>query len=129
MSARWRVAVIGAGRVVERVHLPILRALAGVEVVAIFDPDGFQEPSILSIMLGLGVMPQAHDPFVELIDEAALRTHFVRLRAAIAQTVAGMPDHADYIARHVLADAVRLPSAQGTPVTIAAARLTSAATG
>jgi predicted dehydrogenase len=39
MSARWRVALIGAGRVVERVHLPILRATAGVEVVAIHDPD------------------------------------------------------------------------------------------
>jgi tryptophan halogenase len=97
--------------------------------VAILNPDGFQEPSMISIMLGLGVMPQAHDPFVELIDEAPLRTHFARLRAAIAQTVAGMPDHADYIARHVLADAVRLPSAQGTPVTRAAAPLTSAAPG
>jgi predicted dehydrogenase len=39
MSARWRVAVIGAGRIVERVHLPILRALPGVEVVAIHDAD------------------------------------------------------------------------------------------
>jgi predicted dehydrogenase len=39
MTSRWRVALIGAGRVVERVHLPILRAMAGVEVVALYDPD------------------------------------------------------------------------------------------
>ncbi|HEY9023633.1 MAG TPA: tryptophan halogenase family protein [Burkholderiaceae bacterium] len=71
--------------------------------VAIVDRDGFAEPSFISILFGLGVEPRAVDPFIERIDERALRTHFARLRSAIFGTVAGMPDHADYIARHARA--------------------------
>jgi hypothetical protein len=71
--------------------------------VAIIDRDGFAEPSFISILYGLGVEPQAWDPFINRIDERALRTHFARLRSAIAGTVAAMPDHADYIARHACA--------------------------
>ncbi len=68
--------------------------------VAIVDRDGFAEPSFISIMFGLGVTPQAWSPFIDRIDEAALRAHFARLRQAIAGTVGAMPDHADYIASH-----------------------------
>ena len=67
--------------------------------VAILDRDGFAEPSFISMLFGLGVVPGAWDPFIDRIDEQALRTHFARLRSAIAGTVAAMPDHADYIAR------------------------------
>jgi tryptophan halogenase len=74
--------------------------------VAIYDPDSFVEASWVSIFLGLGLIPQGHDPLVDLIDETALRTHFTRVRAAIAGTVGRMPDHADYIARHVRADPI-----------------------
>jgi len=38
---------------------------------------------------------------------------FIRLRAAIAHTVAGMPDHGDYIARHVQAAARVAPHRAG----------------
>lgn len=65
---------------------------------------GFLEPSWVSIYLGLGLWPERLDPFVEQVDEQALLTHFMRLRQAIAGTVAGMPVHADYIERHVKAD-------------------------
>jgi tryptophan halogenase len=73
--------------------------------VAVLDPDSFAEPSWVSLFLGLGLRPEACDPFVDLIDVQALLQHFVRLRQAITQTVAGMPDHADYIARHARAQA------------------------
>jgi tryptophan halogenase len=72
--------------------------------VAIHDPEGFAEPSWVSILFGLGLMPQTYDPFIDRIDEAQLRAHFARVRTAIAQTVQGMPDHGDYIARHVRAE-------------------------
>ena len=72
--------------------------------VAIVDRDGFAEPSFISILFGLGVTPQTWDPFIDRIDEQALRAHFARLRSAIAGTVAAMPDHADYIARHACAE-------------------------
>jgi tryptophan halogenase len=71
--------------------------------VAVLDPDSFAEPSWVSLFLGLGLKPQAYDPFVDLIDAQALLEHFVRLRQAINRTVDGMPDHADYIDRHVKA--------------------------
>jgi Tryptophan halogenase len=70
--------------------------------VRVLDPNGFQEPSWVSIYFGLGLLPERHDPFVDQVDEAALRTHFTRLRAAIAQTAAAMPQHGDYIQRAVL---------------------------
>jgi len=71
--------------------------------VAIIDRDGFAEPSFISIMFGLGLEPDAWDPFIDRVDEPSLRTHFARLRSAIAGTVRTMPDHADYIARHAQA--------------------------
>jgi len=67
--------------------------------VAIFDRDGFAEPSWVSLFLGLGLRPESHDPFVDHIDPQALLQHFVRLRQAIHQTVNGMPGHGDYLAR------------------------------
>ena len=73
--------------------------------VAIVDPNGFSEPSMISILFGLGVVPRSLDPFVERVDAQQLRMHYARLRTAIANTVAGMPDHADYIARHARAEA------------------------
>ncbi len=71
--------------------------------VTIFDPEGFAEPSWVSLFLGLGLNPESYDPFVDHIDVQALLQHFVRLRQAITQTVGGMPDHGDYINRHVKA--------------------------
>ncbi|CAM4024124.1 tryptophan halogenase family protein [Roseateles saccharophilus] len=75
----------------------------GAARVAIFDPEGFAEPSWVSLFLGLGLQPESHDPFVDHIDAKALLQHFTRLRQAIAQTAAGVPDHGDYIERHVKA--------------------------
>jgi len=71
--------------------------------VAIFDPEGFAEPSWVSLFLGLGLDPETYDPFVDHIAPQALLQHFQRLRQAIQQTAADMPGHGDYIARHVKA--------------------------
>jgi len=68
--------------------------------VAILDPEGFAEPSWISLMMGLGCTPERVDPFTGFVDEQALRTHFERLRQVIAAVVGGMPDHAEYIRRH-----------------------------
>ncbi|MFZ5551232.1 MAG: tryptophan halogenase family protein [Pseudomonadota bacterium] len=72
--------------------------------VVILDKDSFAEPSWISIMHGQGLEPRANDPFAGLVDEQALRTHFTRLRQAIAGTVAGMPDHAAFIERYAKAE-------------------------
>ncbi|MFG6486147.1 tryptophan halogenase family protein [Roseateles sp. BYS78W] len=71
--------------------------------VAILDPDSFAEPSWVSLFLGLGCWPERHDPLLAQVDAQALREHFQRLRAAISQTVDGMPDHGAFIDKHVKA--------------------------
>ena len=90
--------------------------------VAILDPDGFAEPSWVSLLLGLGVQPRGHDPRADLIPAAALRGHFERVRTAIARTAADMPTQAEFIARHVAAPPVpasapagRAPAAASPP--------------
>ena len=72
--------------------------------VVLHHQAGFLEPSWASMYLGLGLRPDRLDPFVDQVDEKALLTHFMRLRQAIAGTVAPMPGHAEYIERHVKAD-------------------------
>ena len=67
---------------------------------AIYDPESFSEPSWIAMYLGLGIMPQTYDPLVDLLDEQALRGHFSRIRAMVAQAVDSMPTQADFIARN-----------------------------
>jgi tryptophan halogenase len=69
--------------------------------VVIYDPEGFGDPSFISMLLGLGVVPKADDPFVAALDRDALQAHMASVRAAIIQKVAGMPYVADYLARAV----------------------------
>jgi hypothetical protein len=66
-------------------------------LIAQTDPGGFTELSYLSVLLGLGVLPERHNPMVDLLDEQAVRVHFERLRAGIQATANAMPDHAAYI--------------------------------
>lgn len=68
--------------------------------VVVLNPEGFTEPSWISLFLGLGLFPESYDPFVDLIDIGQLREHFVRIRRVIQQTAATTPMHADYIRRH-----------------------------
>jgi len=67
--------------------------------VLVNDPNGFTEPSWVSLYFGLGLWPERHDPFVDQVPEAALRSHFERVRQAVAGTVDRMPDHGAYLAR------------------------------
>jgi len=68
--------------------------------VAILYPEGFLEPSWISLLMGLGVEPQKLITSTLNVDEAALRQHFERLRQAMAAVVNDMPEHGAYIARH-----------------------------
>jgi tryptophan halogenase len=68
--------------------------------VVVLDPDGFTEPSWVSLFLGLGLVPQSYDPFIDLIDITELREHFIRIRQVILKMAATVPSHAGYIAQH-----------------------------
>jgi 2-polyprenyl-6-methoxyphenol hydroxylase-like FAD-dependent oxidoreductase len=67
--------------------------------VAILDPEGFAEPSWVSLLLGLGVVPQQRDPYVDLVDIDLVRRHMNSVHDAIQRTVKRMPTHADFVAR------------------------------
>jgi tryptophan halogenase len=72
--------------------------------VVIYDPNSFTEPSWVSLFLGLGLMPESYDPFVDLIDQKELRDHFLRIRHLIRQMTARVPLHGDYVLRHCRAE-------------------------
>ena len=69
--------------------------------VVIYDQDGFGDPSFISMLLGLGVVPKAEDPFVAAMDRDSLQAHMAQVRAGIIQKVSAMPYVADYLARAV----------------------------
>jgi tryptophan halogenase len=71
--------------------------------VTILDRDGFAEPSFIAMLMGLGVVPERYDPFADDVDMRQLHGHFAGLRDLIAQTVAKMPGHGDYLARNAKA--------------------------
>jgi hypothetical protein len=79
--------------------------------VIVLDPDGFAEPSWVSLFLGLGLMPESHDPFIDQIAPPQLREHFMRIRQLIAQMAQAVPPHKDYIARHCDSEAPATASA------------------
>jgi hypothetical protein len=68
--------------------------------VVVYDPLGFTTPSIVSLLMGLGVVPRQDDPLIDTMNFDHLLAHFASRREMIAQTVKAMPEHAHYIARH-----------------------------
>jgi len=71
--------------------------------ITILDRDGFAEPSFISMLMGLGVVPERYDPFADDIDMRQLHGHFAGLRDLIAQTVAKMPGHGAYLEKNAKA--------------------------
>lgn len=67
--------------------------------VAILEPEGFTEPSWVSILLGLGIVPERCDPYVDLVDMPLISRHLQGVREAIARTVATMPSHSSFLDR------------------------------
>ena len=71
--------------------------------VTILDRDGFAEPSFVSMLMGLGVVPERYNPFVDEADMRQLHGHFAGLRDLIGQTVAKMPGHGAYLEKNAKA--------------------------
>ena len=67
--------------------------------VAILEPEGFLEPSWASLFLGLGVMPERHDPYIDLVDIEQIRRHLGGVRDAIQRAVQQMSTHTDFVAK------------------------------
>ena len=55
--------------------------------VTILEPEGFLEPSWASLFLGLGVLPERHDPYIDLVDIEQIRRHMWGVRDSIRRAV------------------------------------------
>jgi tryptophan halogenase len=69
--------------------------------VVIYDPQGFSVSSHVSILMGLGVVPQAGDPLIDRMDMQVLQLHYARLRDTIQRAAAAMPGHSAFIAKQI----------------------------
>ncbi|MFT7722893.1 MAG: tryptophan 7-halogenase [Roseateles sp.] len=62
--------------------------------------DFFALPSWVQVMLGQRILPRGYHPMVDEMPEARLAEHVEGVRTTLAQAVATMPTHGDWIDRH-----------------------------
>ena len=60
----------------------------------------FAENSWVQVMMGQGIMPKAYHPIATKLRDDELAKLLSTIRANVAQTVAGLPDHEAYVARY-----------------------------
>ena len=60
----------------------------------------FAENSWVQVMMGQGIMPQAHHPIAEKLRDDELERLLAMLRDNVARTVAGLPEHEAYVAQY-----------------------------
>ncbi len=60
----------------------------------------FAENSWVQVMMGQGIEPQSHHPIAEKLSDDELDRLLGMIRQDVARTVAGLPEHAAYVARH-----------------------------
>ena len=63
----------------------------------------FTEGSWLQVMLGQGVMPQHWHPLADALGATQLEEFLKNLRLLVERSVANLPGHAEFVARHCLA--------------------------
>jgi tryptophan halogenase len=74
--------------------------------------DGlFLEPSWLAVYFGQRVMPRAYHPLADVIPEADLESRMTTVRTQIADAVAQMPTHEEFLAQYC--PAAPMPAASG----------------
>ncbi len=60
----------------------------------------FAENSWVQVMMGQGIVPRAHHPIAEKLTDDELARLLKLLRDNVERTVAGLPDHAAYVAQY-----------------------------
>jgi tryptophan halogenase len=60
----------------------------------------FVENSWVQVMMGQGIMPEAHHPIARKMPDDELALFLKGLRESVAQTVAAMPPHHEYVAQY-----------------------------
>ncbi|MEO6276335.1 tryptophan 7-halogenase [Roseateles sp.] len=65
-----------------------------------FNSELFAETAWLQVMAGQNLLPESFHPFAALQPEDSVHAYLEAVHRSVAGSVALMPDHADYIARH-----------------------------
>ena len=73
--------------------------------VALYDSGAFAEPSWVSIYFGLGVIPDAHDPMANLIEQGALTRELERRARLVKGAAQSLPMHGSFIEKYCRAAA------------------------
>jgi len=68
-----------------------------------FNGELFTETAWLQVMAGQNLMPESFHPFAALQPEDKVHDYLEAVHRAVENSVALMPGHADYIARHCAA--------------------------
>lgn len=63
----------------------------------------FNDTSWFAVLHGQKLLPERFDPVAELLSEAETRDRLLHIRGAVANSLAVMPSHADFIAQHCAA--------------------------
>ena len=66
----------------------------------------FAENSWVQVMLGQGIIPRAYHPIANKLSDEELENLLSSLRDSVTKTVAGLPDHRDYVIRYCAAKVV-----------------------
>jgi tryptophan halogenase len=64
----------------------------------------FGENSWVQVMMGQGIVPEGYHPIADKLSDAELDRLLSMIRRQVADTVATMPPHGDYVARYCPAD-------------------------
>jgi tryptophan 7-halogenase len=65
-----------------------------------YEDELFADASWIAVLLGQGVIPKGWDRMADTLDASFVEARLAKLAAVFAQAAAGMPRHAEYLARH-----------------------------
>ena len=65
----------------------------------------FANPSWIAVYLGQGITPQHAPALAAMRDGVPVAERFAQIRQAMAEAVAAMPSHGEFVARHCAAAA------------------------
>lgn len=68
--------------------------------VVSYDVGAFKDPSWLAVYYGQGIIPRAYDPVADHIPLESLPQHLGKMEHEVAQAVASMSRHGDYIRQY-----------------------------
>jgi tryptophan halogenase len=90
--------------------------------VPLFSEESYQEPSWVSIFLGLQIYPRRYDPLVDNLDTERLKRGMQHRRTTLLRLAQGLPNHREHIARYCdVAQPAPSQSVAASPLPVAGA--------